>query len=217
MRFLIINLFFPILFFAQPSNFGNWLIYFGDKKINEKWNWHHEIQYRNFNLLGDTEQLLIRTGIGYNLSEYNNNLHLGYSFIYNEPYIGDTDDKRNFTEHRIYQQFITRQSFNRFSIQHRYRFEHRFFSDDYTMRLRYFLATNLALNQFKMQDNTLYLSTYNEIFINTEDNIFDRNRLFGGLGYRFNKNIRTEIGLLNQTISNHTSRNQLNMICFYNF
>lgn len=210
-------LFFCAFIFAQPSNLGNWLIYFGDKKINDKWNWHHEVQFRNFNMIGDTEQLLIRTGIGYNLTERNNNVHLGYAFIYNEPYIGDTDDKRNFTEHRIYQQFITRQSFSRFNIQHRYRFEQRFFSDDFRMRLRYFLAVNLALNQTKMQDNTLYFSTYNEVFINTENNLFDRNRLFGGLGYRMNNNLRTELGILNQTISNQTSRNQLNMICFYNF
>lgn len=210
-------LFFCAFIFAQPSNLGNWLIYFGDKKINDKWNWHHEVQFRNFNMIGDTEQLLIRTGIGYNLTERNNNVHLGYAFIYNEPYIGDTDDKRNFTEHRIYQQFITRQSFSRFNIQHRYRFEQRFFSDDFRMRLRYFLAVNVALNQTKMQDNTLYFSTYNEVFINTENNLFDRNRLFGGLGYRMNNNLRTELGILNQTISNQTSRNQLNMICFYNF
>ena len=53
---------------AQDSDTGNWLIYIGSKKINDKWNWHHEIQYRNHNFIGDLEQLLIRTGIGVNLS-----------------------------------------------------------------------------------------------------------------------------------------------------
>ena len=57
--------------FAQESNLGNWLIYIGSKKINSKLNLHHEIQYRNYNALGDLEQLLIRTGLGYNLSENN--------------------------------------------------------------------------------------------------------------------------------------------------
>jgi hypothetical protein len=101
---LIIFIFFvvPFAMFSQPSDLGNWFIYFGDKKIDNKWNWHHEVQYRNFNFVGDTEQLLLRTGIGYNLSENNNNVHVGYAFIYNEPYIGDTDDKTNFNESRIY-------------------------------------------------------------------------------------------------------------------
>lgn len=215
-RISVILLFAPLSLFAQSSDFGNWLIYFGDKKINNKWNWHHEVQYRNFNFIGDTEQLLLRTGLGYNLSENNNNIHLGYAFIYSEPYIGNTEEKTSFSEHRIYQQFITRQAFGRFSIQHRYRFEQRFFEDDFRLRLRYFLAFNIALNSKHIADKTLYLSAYNELFVNSEQTFFDRNRLYGGLGYRFSKNIRAEIGVMNQT-TNSVSRNQLNVITFVNF
>jgi len=208
--------FMPISLWAQNSNFGNWFIYFGDKKLSKRWNWHHEVQYRNFNFIGDTDQLLLRTGIGYNLTENNNNIHLGYGFIYNEPYIQNTNDKTSSIEHRIYQQFITRQSFGRFALQHRYRFEQRFFTDDFRLRLRYFLALNIALNQKQMMDKTLYLSTYNEIFVNTKQGFFDRNRLYGGLGYRFSKHIRTEVGVMNQTTTK-VSRNQLNIITFLNF
>lgn len=64
--------FIPVSLFALPSDLGNWFIYFGDKKIDQNLNWHHEVQYRNFNFIGDTEQLLLRTGIGYNLTENNN-------------------------------------------------------------------------------------------------------------------------------------------------
>jgi hypothetical protein len=215
-RIAVILLFTPISLLAQNSDFGNWLIYFGDKKINNKWNWHHEVQYRNFNFIGDTEQLLLRTGLGYNLSENNNNIHLGYAFIYSEPYMANTEEKTSFNEHRIYQQFITRQAFGRFSIQHRYRFEQRIFEDDFRLRLRYFLAFNIALNKKQMTDETLYLSAYNEIFVNSEQTFFDRNRLYGGLGYRFSKTIRAEIGVMNQT-TNTVSRNQLNVITFVNF
>jgi hypothetical protein len=212
----ILLLMLPVCLNAQSSMFGNWLIYFGDKKINDKWNWHHEVQYRNFNFLGDTEQLLLRTAIGYNLTENNNNINLGYGFIYSEPYIGIADAKTNFNEHRIYQQFLTKQAFGRLSLQHRYRFEQRFFDDDFRLRVRYFLSLNISLNQKQMTDKTLYLSAYNEIFINPEQNYFDRNRLYGGLGYKFSKNIRTEIGLMNQS-TNKVSRNQLNIITFVNF
>jgi hypothetical protein len=214
---LILFIFFvvPLALFSQPSDLGNWFIYFGDKKIDNKWNWHHEVQYRNFNFVGDTEQLLLRTGIGYNLSENNNNVHLGYAYIYNEPYIGDTDDKTNFNESRIYQQFITRQTFGRLSIQHRYRFEQRFFEDDFSLRLRYFLSLNIALNSKIMEDKTFYLSAYNELFVNTEQTYFDRNRFYAGIGYRFSKSVRSEVGLMNQT-TNAVSRNQINLITFVN-
>ncbi len=215
-RILTLLAFTPLTLMAQQSDFGNWLIYFGDKKINNRWNWHHEVQYRNFNFIGDIEQLLLRTGIGYNLTENNNNIHLGYGFIYSEPYISGTENKINFNEHRIYQQFITRQSFGRILLQHRYRFEQRFFEDDFRLRLRYFLSTNIALNHKQMQDKTVYLSIYNEIFMNTVQIFFDRNRFYGGIGYRFSKAVRTEIGVMNQT-TNSVSRNQLNLITFVNF
>ncbi|MCU0328100.1 MAG: DUF2490 domain-containing protein [Chitinophagales bacterium] len=200
---------------AQSSDFGNWAIIFANKQINSKWNWHGEVQYRNYDIVGDLDQLLLRTGIGYNLTENNNNIHLGYAYILSQPYISETD-KDNVSEHRIYQQFITRQTFGRLSIQHRYRFEQRFISSDYRMRFRYFLALNLALNKPMMQDNTLYLSAYNEIFIPTASTFFDRNRLYFGLGYRVSPFIRFELGLLNQ-LTNTTNRNQLNLISFINF
>lgn len=201
--------------YAQNNEPGNWLIYFGNLQINEKWNMHHEVQYRNFNLLGDTEQLLLRSGIGFNLSE-NNNILIGYGFIYSEPYIVNTTKKTNFNEHRIFQQFITRQNFNRLTVQHRYRFEQRFIEDDFRLRLRYFIGLNYTLNKTDQLKNTIYLSAYNELFINTDENYFDRNRLYGGLGYRFSKKFRLEVGIMNQTLSN-TSRNQLNMKTFINF
>ncbi|MDY3457608.1 DUF2490 domain-containing protein [Riemerella anatipestifer] len=206
----------PAVVFSQTNDLGNWFIYFGDKKIDNRWNWHHEVQYRNFNFIGDTEQLLIRTGLGYNLTENNNNILLGAAFIYSEPYLANSDTKTSFNEHRIYQQFITRQTFGAVSLQHRYRFEQRFFEKDFRLRLRYFIGLNVALNKKQMMDKAVYLSACNEIFINTENNIFDRNRLYGGLGYRFSKNVRTEIGVMNQSTS-AVSRNQLNLITFFNF
>ena len=112
--------------FGQKTDVGNWFIYFGNQKINDKWSFWNEVQYRNFNVVGDLAQLLVRTAIGYNLSENNNIVHLGYAFIHSEPYIAGTNDKRNINENRIYQQFLTRQQFGRVFLSHRSRFEQRF-------------------------------------------------------------------------------------------
>ena len=71
---------------AQQTDIGNWFLYLGNQKINNRWNWHNEVQYRNYNFAGDLEQLLLRTGIGYDLSENNNNVLLGYVYVYSEPY-----------------------------------------------------------------------------------------------------------------------------------
>ncbi len=206
----------PLFSFAQDSNLGNWYLYFGNKKINSKWNWHHEVQYRNYNIAGDLEQLLLRTGFGYNLSENNNNLLLGYGYILSENYLPGSDDKISINEHRIYQQFISRQRFGRVGLQHRYRFEQRWVEEDFRMRFRYFLSMTVALSKPSMSDGTFYLSSYNEIFLNTENTIFDRNRLYGGLGYRLNSTLRFELGYMNQFFS-EGGRDQMNIVVFVSF
>lgn len=201
---------------AQKTDTGNWFIYFGNQKINNRWNWHNEVQYRNFNFGGDLEQLLLRTGIGYNLTENNNNLLLGYGYIHSEPYIAGTDDKLNTNEHRIFQQFITKQEFGRVNIQHRYRFEQRFIEDDFKMRARYFLSLNVPINKKTMDKNAIYASAYNEIFINTEGPAyFDRDRIYGGLGYCFSKSLKMELGVMSQ-IQQNSSRTQFQIMFFNN-
>ncbi len=198
---------------AQKTDIGNWFLYFGNQKINNRWNFHNEVQYRNFNFAGDLEQLLLRTGIGYNLTENNNNVLLGYAYIHSEPYIAGTDDKSNTNEHRIFQQFITKEKFGRVNIQHRYRFEQRFIEEDFRMRARYFLSLNVPINKKEMEKNAVYASVYNEIFINTKPNYFDRNRIYGGLGYCFNKNYKVEAGLMSQILSN-SNRTQFQIMFF---
>lgn len=74
---LILGLMLPVLAQAQDSNLGNWLIYIGNKKINQNWNIHNEVQYRNYNAIGDLEQLLLRTGLGYTFNEGKNNFLIG--------------------------------------------------------------------------------------------------------------------------------------------
>ena len=204
----------PFFTYAQDSSFGNWLIYIGNKKLNTKWNIHNEVQYRSYNIIDDLEQLLLRTGVGYNLSENNNNILLGYGYILSQNYSDEIEDKISINEHRIFQQFSTKQSFGSIGLNHRYRFEQRFVEDDFKMRFRYFLGINIPLT--KKESNSYYLSAYNEIFLNTESSVFDRNRVYGGLGYKVNKSLRIEAGYMNQFFETN-NRDQFNIITYLNF
>ena len=206
----------PIMTTAQSSDFGNWLIYIGSKKLDSKWNLHNEVQYRNYDAVGDLEQLLLRTGVGYNLSENNHNVLLGYGYINSENYVGDTSEKITVNEHRIFQQFTSKQNIGRVSLSHRYRFEQRFVEADFKMRLRYFLAFKVPLAKTDEMPSKLYVSAYNEVFLNTESSVFDRNRVYGGLGYQLNKNVRIEAGYMSQLFET-SSRDQFNLITFVNF
>lgn len=198
--------------FAQKNDLGAWYMYFGNNKISKKLNWHNEIQYRNFDAIGDLEQLLIRTGIGYDLTENNNNVLLGYGFILSQPYVNG--EKTENIEHRIFQQYITKQKFGRFNLQHRYRLEERFLEEDFRMRFRYLLGVNIPINNKEMLPKTFYASAYNEIFLHFDSQVFDRNRVYGALGYVINKNMRIEAGYMNQ-IQENRNRGQI-QIGFYN-
>ena len=210
---LLIGLVFimPLLASAQESELGNWILLFGNKKINKKFNWHHELQYRNYDAIGDLEQLLLRTGLGYNVAD-NTNLLLGYGFIRSENY-GQSDEKTVVNEHRIFQQVITKQNVIKLRLQHRYRFEQRFVEEDFRLRFRYFLGLAYPLWKETTTSKELYFSMYNEIFLNTEKDVFDRNRLYSGLGFRLNKLLRFELGYMNQFL-NSGNRDQINMVCF---
>lgn len=202
----------PVLLSAQDSNFGNWLIYFGNKKIDTKWNIHNEVQYRNYNVIGDLEQLLLRTGLGYTFNEGKNNVLLGYGYILSENYIDNTDSKETVIEHRIFQQFISTQTIGKVKLNHRYRFEQRFVEDDFKLRVRYFLGLNIPFEK----TNKYYFSAYNELFLNTENAIFDRNRIYLGLGLKVNDNIKIETGYMSQLFET-SSRDQLNVMTFVTF
>ncbi len=61
-----------------------------------------------------------------------------------------------------------------------------------------------------MTKQTLYLALYNELFINGQRNIgngntvevFDRNRLYISLGYMIKKELKIQLGVMNQTTNN---------------
>ncbi|GGG99106.1 hypothetical protein GCM10011416_16710 [Polaribacter pacificus] len=204
----------PFTLSGQQNDLGNWFVYIGNKKLNNNWNLHTEVQYRNYNFIGDLEQLLLRTGLGYTFNDQKSNILLGYGYILSENYLQATKDKNTVNEHRIFQQFTSKQSIGSVALNHRYRFEQRFIESDFKMRFRYFLGVQIPFSP--KESNKYYVSAYNEIFLNTQSSVFDRNRVYAGIGVHLSKKVRLEAGYMNQIFEN-SGRDQLNIMTFINF
>ncbi len=196
---------------------GNWIMYFGNNKLSENYSLHTEAQLRLYEPFGNVNQLLIRVGLNRRIGS-NSVLTAGYGYIPTSSF-----DKEAFkstsTEHRIWEQFILTNAVGRLFFEHRYRLEQRWIfsaSDDiYLNRLRYRLMVNIPLNNPEMTGNTVFLSFYDEVFLNITDAPFDQNRLFGALGYKFNNNLSVQGGYLRHRLGN-LNYNRVQLALFFN-
>jgi len=209
---------------AQEKKTGAWYMYFYKTQFKESnWGIQGDVQYRNWNLGGDLEQLLLRSGVTYKVPETPLMLTLGYANI-TSGVIGDSDDTS--MESRIYQEALIPQKISeRFLLTHRFRYEQRWVENqDFRTRYRYNLFLNVPLSKPTMTNNTLYLALYNELFINGQRDIgdgrkveiFDRNRTYLGLGYTLNDKMKFQLAWMNQNV-NTQNKGQLQLSFHHQF
>jgi long-subunit fatty acid transport protein len=169
-------------------------MYFGTNKVSEKLSIHSEAQYRTYEFVSNFNQLLLRTGVNYQISD-NATVTLGYGYISTDPTFSEFDSEKKIIEHRIFQQFSLRNTVGKFIFSHRYRIEQRFIDVPLAGSLtehrgRYLLRITYPLN------DDWFLTVYDEVFINFQEPIFGQNRLYGAVGYKFNKDVSVQFGYL---------------------
>ena len=198
------------------ENLGNWFMYFGTHKLSEKYSLHYETQLRNYELVSNFNQLLPRVGLNYHIDK-NTSLTAGYAFIPTQNVFDQGWGEEMVTENRIWEQFILKNVVNRVKIRHRYRLEQRWVKlgeeTTYKNRARYMLSVKLPIS--KNEDSPLFISLYDEIFLNISDDPFDQNRLFAALGYQFNKQMNFQVGYLRHR-SGNLNLNRLQLAVFLN-
>lgn len=204
---------------TDPDEMGAWYLYIINTRFKKDslWGVQGDIQHRNYNIIGDLQQLLIRGGITYMPKESPLKLTFGYAHISNGT---PGDSKESSIESRFYQEtsFPIKLARGLYS-NHRFRYEIRFMENqDFRTRYRYGVFLNIPLKKIVMEPKTLYLSFYNEIFINGQRKIgdgktvafFDLNRLYGAFGYVFRKGLKMQFGMMRQT-TNSFGKNQLQL------
>ena len=181
-------------------------MYFWNASLKEsQFGFQGDIQYRNWNIAGDLEQLLLRGGFTYVPNNTTLKLTLGYAYILSGEY---GDGNSTTSESRIYQEALIPQKIGgRIFVTHRFRYEQRFVENqDFRTRYRYNICINIVLNKTDLSKGALYLALYNELFINGQKEIgngrtvefFDRNRLYVALGYALQDNLRVQAGFMRQ-------------------
>lgn len=218
----------PTKAFSQTideDQLGAWYMYFWNTNFGDSnFGVQGDIQYRNWNIAGDLEQLLLRGGLTYSPSNANAKFTLGYGYISTGEF---GDGTATVQESRIYQEaLLPHQVGERFFLTHRFRYEQRFADNqDFKTRYRYNLFMNVPLNKsnFK-EEGAIYLALYNELFINGQRDIgdnptiqfFDRNRFYSALGYILKPNLRVQLGVMTQTTDNWKKR-QLQLSAHHTF
>ncbi len=212
---LVSSIMAPFAVAAQETGeneLGSWFMYFGTNTIAEKWSVHTEVQQRYYEMAGNFNQLLLRTGMNYHLDS-DAIATLGYAYIATDGTFEESATDIDAREHRIFGQFILKDQVGKFAFEHRYRLEQRFLdsgtNSNTEYRARYRLQVTLPLTQ------VFFLNFYDEIFLNLQGNPFGQNRLYGALGIKIDPALSVQAGYLkNHFTGAHFDRLQLGI--FYN-
>ena len=168
---------------AQKTDFQSWNLITATANLDQqnKWFIYGEVQPRIGDDISRLERLLLRSALGYNLTD-RLSLYLGYGWtptFTNPAYDGDF---RN--ENRIWQQALYKHDLWGLQWQHRLRQEQRIIEDasGTSNRTRYLLRGSYGLSN----NGDVGLTGYNEVFV-TENGTtkgpiggFDRDRFFFG-------------------------------------
>lgn len=194
---------------VNVTDIGSWGMMFNQTRLHNKWSLHSEVQFRSYEINPNTEQLLIRGGVNFHANP-GLIFTAGYGWITNYPNDEKVFKDQADDENRVWEQVILKSNSGRVYFEHRYRFEQRWISTsvntNYKNRLRYLLRLTIPLNNKEMKKKTLFVGLYNEVFINLTNSPFDRNRLYGALGYQVNSSTNIQLGCLLQTVGTRSKQ-----------
>lgn len=195
-----LSLFFILLSFqsflsAQPLN--SWNIVNVRLKFDKNWSAFTEAQVRSQRFYDDFNYYEVKGGVNYNINDnFAATVGIGNYDTYTSG--GNFVSPITQDELRTWVQFVIKDKLSRLRFEHRYRAEQRFIKSGYKNRFRYRFNVLAPLNATTIKPKTLYLVSFNEIFLTDKAPYFDRNRLYAGLGYEINDRYAVQVGWLNQ-------------------
>jgi len=217
-RAQLLALLVPFLAVAQDriidQNVHGWYHYIGSHPIaGSKWGLYLEGQFRRHNAITQWQQLLLRPGVNYQLTD-KVSLTAGYAFIRSHRYSDYAAPGPATNEHRIWEQVRFYYGSKPIAWNTRIRFENRFLSATNTVtgrpgyryenRLRLFQQATVPLSA------RTYVTAYDEFWVYVKPYIassaFDQNRAYGAFGVKVRPDWRVEVGYMNQALLQRSGR-----------
>ncbi|RDC56279.1 DUF2490 domain-containing protein [Pedobacter chinensis] len=199
---LVLLLMITLRSYSQTEDTG-WIFLSHAQKLSDKFDLRADLQARSSHKLDYLSALLLRSALSYNLTE-KNSVAIGYAFF------GQWDEKDGeklySPEHRIYQQYLYSFKAGKNELNVRFRLEQRFVREEddinFSQRARAFLSSQIPISANSDFTKGMYAGLQNEIFLTIQNkekvngSIFDQNRSFASVGYRWSKKIDTEFGYM---------------------
>ncbi len=186
---------------AQTSGLGGWAVYSGQVRVaGTPFSVQTGAQVRTHGLVSDLDQWLVQVGPQVSLPDRAATFTAGYMFLRSES-AGTPDEP--YDEHRPYQEALVPQRAGSVTLSHRLRLEERFVAGrSVQTRARYALSASVPLTGDGSRRGSVYAAAYAEPFLRGPGRgdrpVYDRTRLYGGVGYRLRANLGVQAGYLAQ-------------------
>lgn len=195
--YLLMALFGTFTSLGQNNDVGSWNVVNADYYLQNKWSIWGELQVRSEKFFNDFYYHEVKGG-----GSFKPNKNMGVLIGLGQ--FATYSDGGNFKspvlahEFRLWEQLTLVNNINRIKIEHRYRIEQRWRAGEYRNRFRYRLNPIIPINKSAIEKGCVYISIFDEIFLNNKAPHFERNRLFAGLGYQPLSTISIQMGWIGQ-------------------
>lgn len=181
----------------EANSLGSWNIVNMRLQIGSRWSVFLEPQIRSLQFYNQFHYYEVKGGLTYRLNEQLAfTASLGTYQTYAEG--GNFEQPQLQDEVRSWFQIAARNQVGRVRIEHRYRMEQRFTQSGYRNRFRYRLQLLSPINTVNIEPKTWYVVAWNELFLTNTEPYFERNRIFGGIGYEVSKSLALQTGYIHQ-------------------
>ena len=186
---------------------GVWLGFYTKYHFNDKWAYYGEYHIRRRDWANDMAQIYLRFGATYSIAKY---LDFTAGFVHPYYWAPDQNDPnvdKVVPQYRTWEQAVLATPFEHIKVYHQLRTEQRWKRGyekgspyKLTHRFRYKLTMYVPLNKPAFENHTLFLSMYEEIFIQAGKSVIydhlEDNRVFVGLGYNLSAPLQVQAGYM---------------------